>query len=85
MLVTKKTCNLQQRVNLLQEWMNIRQIPTEDLRQLHWAEGSREATSEWPAVLHIRFCSLANIFKWQLGIPVKTWEQYTMQGRVADL
>ena len=40
--------------------------------------GSREATSEGPTVLHIRFCSLSNNSKQQLGAPAQTWQQYSM-------
>ena len=33
---------------------------------------SREAASEGPAVLHIRFCSLSNNSKLQLGTPAQS-------------
>ena len=36
------------------------------------AKGSREAESEEPTVLHIRFCNLSNISKEQLGGPAQT-------------
>ena len=43
-----------------------------------WPKGSREAPSEGPTVLHIRFCSLSNNFKYQLGAPAQKWQQYSM-------
>ena len=49
------------------------------------AKGSREAESEEPTVLHIRFCNLSNISKEQLGGPAQTWQQYYMQGCMVDL
>ena len=46
---------------------------------------SREAESEGPTVLHIRFWSLSNNFKQQLGATAKTWRQYSMHSRMVDL
>ena len=92
MLVTKKTkhvtyknndwaCHKNEEVQSVQ--MNICQSNTyrNNLRST-LAKGSRETTSEGPAVLHIRF---SNIFKRQLGIPAKTQKQCSMQGCMADL
>ena len=50
-----------------------------------WAKGSREEANEGPTVLCIRFCSLSNTSRKQLGAPVQTWQQYSMHGRMVDL
>ena len=45
----------------------------------------REAASEGPIVLHIRFYSLFNNSKKQLGAPAQAWQQYSMHDRMLDL
>ena len=55
-----------------------------DLNWLHFNNetGSKEAASERLTVLHMHFCSWSNNFKWQLGAPGKTWQQYSMHGHI---
>ena len=50
-----------------------------------WAKGSREAASEGPAVLHIRFCGLSSNSKQQLRAPTKSWKKFFMHGCMVDL
>ena len=50
-----------------------------------WAKCSREAASEGQTVMHIRFCSLSNISKWQIGATAQTWQQYSINGCMVDL
>ena len=38
-----------------------------------------------PTVLHIRFRSLSNNFKWQLGALAQVLQQYAIHGRMVDL
>ena len=54
--------------------MNIYQsdIYRKDLNWLHFDDEPRELASEGPTVLHIRFCSLSNNSKLQLGAPTRT-------------
>ena len=58
-----------------------------NLSWLHFNDESmiREAASEGPIVLHIRFYSLFNNSKKQLGAPAQAWQQYSMHDRMLDL
>ena len=49
------------------------------------ANGSRDAASEGPTVLHSHFCSLSNNSKQQLGVPAQTRQQYSIHGCMLDL
>ena len=50
-----------------------------------WVKGLGEAEGAGPTILYIRFCSLFNISKQQLGTRAQTWQRYFMQDRMADL
>ena len=70
--------------------MNIYESITykKDLNWLYFDEvqkGSKDAATEQPTVLYIRFCSLSNNSKQQLGAPAQIWQQYSIHGRMVDL
>ena len=79
----------------IRKWNQLRQfkststkeIPIEKLATFkrRGAKGSREAASKGPTVLYIRFFSLSNNSKQQLGAPTQAWQQHSMQGRMIDL
>ena len=66
--------------------MNILQNNTyrNDLNWLHF-HNQPKAQEKQQVNLHIRFCSLSNNSKQQLGAPAQTWKQYSMYGCIVDL
>ena len=72
--------------HLSQFWRTSTKVITiEKITFRRWAKGSRKAASERSTVLHIRFCSLSNNSKKQLGAPAQKWQQYPIHGRTVDL